>query len=1209
MYNKIAIIGTSFQLPGMKNWVDFSASLNSKETYVKSLSSLRLKDIQNRFGPTEIALGGFLDRIDLFDNEYFNVTEREAVKMFPKHRFFLSYALKAFYDAGYNERHIKGSNTGIFFTNRKSLYINFLDGKYDFFDTLSGIEATRLANFLDIRGPVVAIDTTCSSSLVAMHNACLSLNQNECNMTLVGGVKLGTITKEIARNHIVMSNSESCKPFDNSADGMMNGEGAIFLVLKRLEDAKNDNDPIYAVIEGSAINHGGARISSLTAPSAEAQKDVILEAWENAGINPAEVRFIEAHGTGTILGDPIEFDGIQKAFESKGVLKSTCSISSIKAQVGHLDTLCGIAGLLRVIGAINNKILPPQVNFTKLNEHIESEDIVKVQREPEFWPAQNNNRIGGVSSFGLTGTNIHMVISGADVVYEPTKKEHYFLQLSAASIDALKATKEFLANLLESNEEINLNAFVQKINRLYKGDQYKKGISFSNKKELLQELKKSTEYTNTKEPKILLLNLDILSYKLEEVQEILEENLLINSIWKEEVGTEINIEKLFETNTGSVIFQYVFCKYLISLFKNKLQVFGKKGEENCIENLINNKTTPQDIIDKPDLIKQNLNEFNFSAFESFLSKTYNKEEVIIFNFSKNINKSLNSKYLVFDGNTIIKNRYHLYEKMLEVGQNPLSVKNESSLLNNLNLPLFNEKRFWPENGLIKTETVVKNEKPNGEDLNNLNELTLPDIKAIVKEIWKTILEIDQEINDEDDFFELGGDSLSGLDMLSDIERELKGSYISYEEMYSVSTLESLSQILFDKMNAESNNEVAEDTNGSALSPELRKDEYENLINTIRNTKTKPSKIVCKKVLVTGSTGFLGAYLVKVLLETSPYEIVCLVRGDDDRQATRRFWDSYFAKFNIAKNDRVKVVCGDLLRKDLALSKEAIQALKQIDGVYHAAGSPEFVSKIKVEKHINFLGTKNLFKWTSDLGVKYFNYISTIGIVGVSMPDNIDAFYETDLNLGQETKNFIHADSKLKAEEYLRNNAGDVKVNIYRISNVGGEFETGVFHSDLSKNLMYLKLQTLHKINSYSDELLNSQFNISLTPVDKLMKMICELSYFSNSIMTTFHLNFEKILLISEIIEAFRKNNVNFNYMEDAAFLEYIKKLEEEGEILGLKLNKHESYNKKISKNSYKIPSIATQEYLKKLQIEVSYNREEYLQKIIGKLIDVSILTS
>ena len=1209
MYESIAIIGISFELPDIKNWSELSQSLLNKKTSIGALSLERLQDIHNQFGPLEMGNGGFLKRIDLFDNEFFDLTERESTKMFPEHRFFMAHALRAFYDAGYSEEDLKQSNTGIFFSTSRSQYINFLDGQYDFVDMLTGIEATRVANFLDLRGPVISINTTCSSSLVAVHNACLSLEKRECDMVLVGGVRLGTITKERAEQIVVVSGKGECRPFDKDADGMMNGEGVICMILKRLADAERDNDPIYATIEGSAVNHGGARTSSLTAPSVEAQKEVIIKAWENAKVNPGDIKFIEAHGTGTILGDPIEFSGISEAFAEKKIFESTCKISSVKAQIGHLDTMCGMAGLLRLTAALNNKVIPPQANFTTINEHIEEADsIVKVQREPEHWEAHNGKRIGGVSSYGLTGTNIHMVVSHRERESTPALNPRLnFIQLSEKTKQRLDDLKKYIALYIKDHPDIQLSFFSSKVNKLYKGDKYKAGVIFSNADELIRELNKQEEISEKNRTVYMLMDLDLLSYDVTMIEEVLDENAIIKSLWDKHVGKQNSRKTIQETKVLSVLFQYVLYKYLLAILGNDVRIISKK-KVGIVQQLVNNKISPEAIIRDPSLIKETEGEFSYDGFNEFVSNNHKDENIVLINFSANGNFSnLKRNVVLISGRLNAEERYFLYKKILEADKNPLKVNGMPVLFHDLHLPNYKNKRFWPEitnaNAGSKEELKIVKERKQEEE--SFNKYTLQDIQNKVTKIWKVVLEIDGEIKEDDDFFELGGDSLKGLDMLSDIEKEFKKAHITYEEMYRYPTLKKLSEALCERMN---NEPIVIPVDPDVLkSAEIREEEYAHLINSIKQS-AKPQEIICKNVLVTGATGLIGSYLTKRILETTDFNITCLVRGKNITEASDRFWRIFKSNFNISNHERVKVVSGDVSKSDLMLSAEGIQLLRDVDSVYHVAGSPSFVGNPNLEEHINYRGTKNIFDWAVSSGIKYFNYVSTIGVVGKSMPKSVSGFYETDVNLGQDTTNFIHMGSKLMAEEYIRSSKSPININVFRLSNVGGNYENGIFQADTNKNLMYLKIKALSKIGSYCDEFLNHSVNLKLTPVDVMTNMICQLSYLENRILNTFHLNFEKGFTLGNVVDAFQSNHIYFTQLDKESFLNHVEKVKETSTDFSVGLSKHGTYDKQDKDNAFEVFSVATREYLEIAEVSIDYNREKYLNDVVKDCINNKFIT-
>lgn len=1211
MYKSIAITGISFELPGMKDWAELSQSLSKKEIKVGVMPPGRLQDFHNHYGHVEMSTGGFLEHIDLFDHTYFGLTEREAVKTFPEQRLFLSHAMRAFYDAGYTEKDLQQSDTGIFLASARSQYHPYLNGQYDFFDTLTGIEATRLARFLDIRGPVMSINTTCSSSLMAVHSACSSLEHGECGMALVGGVRLSTITKERADGFVVISRRGECRPFDKDADGMMNGEGVICMVLKRLEDAERDNDPIYATIEGRAVNHGGARITSLTAPSIEAQKEVILKAWEHADIAPKDVKFIEAHGTGTILGDPIEFAGINEAFLEKGISAATCKISSVKAQIGHLDTMCGMAGLLRIVAALNNKIIPPQANFTTINEHIEEAgSAIEIQREPEYWKTDDGRRTGGVSSFGLTGTNVHMVIANREKeIQEENQEQYHFLQISETTQDKLEKLKLQLTVFLEDDLSLSLGVFSQKINRLYNAGKYHEGIVFTDRNDLLTQLRTSVNKP-AGETAFLLMDLDLLSYDRDHIRQILKENSIIKKCWEDAIGKAYSQEQITDHRVLGILFQYVLYKYLLSLLGNKLQVIAKQGE-GVLQALLNNKLEPVAIINDPGLIIINDRHFNRQSFEDYLFKNFAQQKVVLIDFSRD-----NEMHFPDAGNIMniggafyTKERCQLYKELLEAGKEPLRASNVGIPLPGIQLPVYQLSRFWPDpvpKPGINTAVVEKTEK--------ITEhpaviISLEEIIARVKPIWSNLLEIEDDIAPDDDFFELGGDSLTGLDLLAQLDKEFKGKFVTYEEMYSFSTLDKLCGTLHERLSQKHDTEEKQPIREVVEDAAEGREQYEKLLNTIRHNPA-PEEVVLQDILITGGTGSLGSCLVKRLVDTTDANIICLVRGKNEQDASERFWSVYKESFSIGHEERIRVICGDLSDEYLFKGKAIQQSLEKVNAVYHAAGSLTFVGSPDLEKHINYEGTRHIFDWSVENKVPYFNYISTVGITGRSMPEHIQAFHETDLNLGQNTANFVHSGTKLLAEEYINDHASaDTVVNTFRISNVGGRYTDGFTLFNMNRNLMYLKLLRVYKAGHYSDEFLNYSLNFQITPVDILARAICDLSFYRHQFLQTFHLTLEKGFTMEEIISSFKENKIILSKLDHNDFLEYIEKWQESSEEYAVNLMKYETYDKKTRENTYKLMTDATRLSLGKINASVTYDRLAYLNTVVSYCIKEGFLSA
>jgi amino acid adenylation domain-containing protein len=419
--------------------------------------------------------GGFLHDVDKFDATFFGISPREAELMDPQQRLLLEVVWKTMEDAGYRPSDFQGSNTGVFLGVTANDYADLVreSGRGIEPHTMSGVSRTLVANRIsyrfDLHGPSVVIDTACSSSLVAVHQAVLSLQSGQCDAAIVGGVNLllSPIPFVALSKNGMLSPNGTCKTFDRSADGYVRGEGAITLLLKPLHQAEADGDHIYAVIRGSAENHGG-RTNSLTAPNPNAQADLVVAAFGRAGFDPASVTYIEAHGTGTRLGDPIEVNALKRAFrtlfERSGAAAPAapyCGLGSVKTNIGHLEAAAGIAGLLKVVLAMKNRTLPASLHLQELNPYIDLQSTpFYVVKQTRPWDRLTDRfgtpvpRRAGVSSFGFGGENAHVLLEE----YEPAPArprsgaERSLFVLSARTESQLRLYAGQLASFLNRQE-------------------------------------------------------------------------------------------------------------------------------------------------------------------------------------------------------------------------------------------------------------------------------------------------------------------------------------------------------------------------------------------------------------------------------------------------------------------------------------------------------------------------------------------------------------------------------------------------------------------------------------------------------------------------------------------------------------------------------------------------------------------------------------
>jgi len=454
----IAIIGMSAKLPHARTLEQFWENLEQGLDCIGPLPENRLKDIEDYMGRLRLDRNSakllecaYLDDISTFDYRFFRLSPKEAGLMNPNQRLFLQTAWQTIEDAGYGGDALRGSRTGVFLGyNADSFHdykrmIEALDPQslgLAIPGNLSSMIASRIAYLLDFKGPALLVDTACSSSLVAVHLACQAIRNGECELALAGSSKLYTFPVDLGISVGIASANGRAKPFDDHADGTGGGEGVIGVLLKPLQQAIDDGDSIYAVIKGSATNQDGSSVG-ITAPNAAAQEDVIVRAWRDANVEPDTISFIEAHGTGTVLGDPIEIEGITRAFRNSTEANQFCAIGSVKSNIGHLDHAAGIAGLVKAALSLNKRTIPPTIHFTQPNSAIDFiRSPVYINDRARDWETTVGPRRAGISSFGMSGTNCHVVMeespqTGDEEQLEERMQSDPVFALSAKSRNSL----------------------------------------------------------------------------------------------------------------------------------------------------------------------------------------------------------------------------------------------------------------------------------------------------------------------------------------------------------------------------------------------------------------------------------------------------------------------------------------------------------------------------------------------------------------------------------------------------------------------------------------------------------------------------------------------------------------------------------------------------------------------------------------------------
>lgn len=481
----IAIIGLSGRYPMANNLVNFWENLKSGKDCITEIPEDRwntnLYFDADKYNKNTYynKWGGFLDNIDKFDPTFFNISPKEAEVIDPQERLFLETVWHTIEDAGYKSDTLSGSDMGVFVGVMFGQYQLFgaeelMKGNYRFSETSFASIANRVSFFFNLHGPSIAIDTMCSSSLVTVHMACESIRSGECDWAIAGGVNLSLhpIKYFMLSQKRFASSDGRCRTFGELGDGYVPGEGVGAILLKPLKKAVQDKDNIYAVIKGSAINHGG-KTNGYTVPNPIAQSEVILKALRKANINPRTISYVEAHGTGTALGDPIEINGLNMAYKNYTNDKQYCSIGSVKTNIGHLESAAGIASLTKVLLQMKNKQLVPSLHSDELNSLIEFKDSpFRVQHELENWecPVVKEDgtekiypRRAGISAFGAGGVNTHFILEEYEnnqVACNSQEKDKHIFILSAKKQHVLKQyAMEFVSVLgghIRNNKDISL---------------------------------------------------------------------------------------------------------------------------------------------------------------------------------------------------------------------------------------------------------------------------------------------------------------------------------------------------------------------------------------------------------------------------------------------------------------------------------------------------------------------------------------------------------------------------------------------------------------------------------------------------------------------------------------------------------------------------------------------------------------------------------
>lgn len=600
----IAVIGMACRFPGGSDTPEkFYSFIEKKRDGITEIPKSRWDNDKfydkerGKINKTYVKEGGFLlEDIADFDAKFFSISPREAIDMDPQQRLLLEVVWEALERADLSADKVSNTNTGV--------YIGILGSEYSMLPRnpenlspyttsgcISNIASGRISYILNLKGPAMSIDTACSSSLVSVHMACESIRNGEIDMAIAGGVSLMVNPSGFVSlcQMNALSESGRCKTFDESADGYGRGEGCGVVILKSLSQAQKDNDNIIGLIRGSAINHDGTG-SGLTVPNGKSQEAVIRKALENAHVEPKDIKYFEAHGTGTLLGDPIEMQAISNVFANKRGENNPLYIGSVKSNIGHLEAAAGISGLIKVLMSLyNNKILP-NINLNNLNPRINLDKIPAIIPKSELdLGDKSKEQFAAISSFGFSGTNANMIVSN----YIEDRKLYNKSVLPEVNCFTMSAQTKNSLNLICNkfisylkNTDNNISDIAYSINTGRK--HFKERVAFlgKDKQEMIDTIDKfiknerDTNYYRTeKTAKTLALNINLIENKEIEIDDNIKENKIFKSAFNEcmdKFGEHIKNNKNTE-----VIFKNFALEYgVISLLKKcniKLSIVCAEG--------------------------------------------------------------------------------------------------------------------------------------------------------------------------------------------------------------------------------------------------------------------------------------------------------------------------------------------------------------------------------------------------------------------------------------------------------------------------------------------------------------------------------------------------------------------------------------------------------------------------------------------------------
>lgn len=1108
----IAIVGMAVRFPEAKNYDVFWDNLCNGKESVRDLPDTRKVELEDsldcKINNIDFQRFGYVDSISGFDSEYFNISEEESKIMDPQQRWLLELTDTAILDAGYTSTLLRNSSVGVFIANSTNHYSKYL--KYspmNMINSVTSAPAGRIAYTFDFKGPVFSTDSACSSSLTSLHYAIMSLRNSECDYAVVGGCRLSILPVVYDEDYLtpIQSKRQRVSAFDETADGTIGGEGGAVIVIKLLKDAIRDNDNIHCIIKNTGINSNGNRSNGMNSPNQTAQSELIVSTLKKSGLDTSAISYIEAHGTGTVLGDPVEASAMQQVFKNDSRAKNTLPIGSVKSNIGHLDSVSGLAGLIKAVLCIKNKKIPKSINFTKLNPLIDFKNSPLFVNESLIdWKPENKRR-ALVTSLGLIGTNTNVILEEADFDIAENYTEENIFTFSNENKEMLEESVLKIISAANKHENLNNVAFTLNLGRNHYSNRFSVvAESYDSLEKEVQEILQSCKGT---------LHSDFIPKKVG----FIFQNITANDI----DPTKLLSSKVFAKHylrildiTKNPLFSY-YCGYaemLISFGVEPSTLIGIQ-KTRCIAEYLENRNN----------LDYCLKQFNKGEYENFqkvkLKELINKLEAKDFNVfyiitSKKEETSLKDicqsgsklKYIFCNEDKYLNLISEMYNYRFDL--NWEMIYSIDSNRKRISLPTYdyNHKHFFNlENIPSGYKSQISELKTDRKNISHINEEMLEsEIFDIFKGVFGDELSYNQSI--DDNYF----DSISIMQVIARIKMNF-GANISFNLFYRADNVRKIIK-----------NIISEVVKNKIVT--TSKKEFSLDIETI---SIKSNDI--KSILITGVTGFLGAHLLVELLNKTESEIYCLVRSHESISSSQRFRELFIFYFNEALydkySDRINLVTGDVSRNKLGLNEEAYFNLaNNVDTVIHSAGYVKHQGAWDEFYNINVKGTNNIIDFCLCGKAKKMHHMSTYAIAGSNSEEIL--FKENDFNIGQNLDEHVYSRSKFIAEKnIIEGRAKKLNCSIYRVGNLVGRYSDGQFQKNIGDNSVYNMLKAFFTILKKVPSSFESGHSIELLPVDICSEMIVDIILGTSSEKVNYHILNPQKVKFSDI----RKEMEQFNY--------------------------------------------------------------------------------